>query len=141
MSELKTLFRPQSVALIGASSDTKKYGYWTSKSLIENGFEGDIYLISRTGGEILGRPTYATIHDVKADVDLAIIAIAPQYILPVIEECAQKGVKNVIVVATGFGEVGDEGKEIERQMLEVARNSNMRMMGLIAWACTVLRRV
>jgi len=129
MSELKNLFRPQSVALIGASSDTKKYGYWTSKSLIENGFEGDIYLISRTGGEILGRPTYATIHDVKADVDLAIIAIAPQYILPVIEECAQKGVKNVIVVATGFGEVGDEGKEIERQMLEVARNSNMRMMG------------
>ena len=61
MSDLIPLFRPKSVALIGASSDTKKYGYWTAKSLIDNKFQGEIHLISRSGGEILGQPTYPDI--------------------------------------------------------------------------------
>ena len=129
MSDLLPLFRPKSVALIGASSDTKKYGYWTAKSLIDNKFQGDIYLVSRSGGQILGYPTYPDILSVPGDVDLAIIAIAPKYILPVIEQCVEKGVKTGIVVSTGFGETGEEGKEIERQMLEIARKGNMRIMG------------
>ncbi|MDD4731690.1 MAG: acetate--CoA ligase family protein [Desulfovibrio sp.] len=129
MSELKTLFRPRSVALIGASRDTKKYGYWTAKSLFDNEFDGDVYLISRSGGEILGHKTYPDILAVEGDVDLAIIAIAPKYILPVVEQCVQKGVKSAIVVSTGFGETGPEGKEIERQMLEIARKGGMRIQG------------
>ncbi len=129
MSDLVPLFRPKSVALIGASSDTKKYGYWTAKSLIDNNFTGDIYLISRSGGEILGRPTYPDILAVPEAVDLAIIAIAPKFILSVIEQCVEKGVKTGIVVSTGFGETGPEGKEIERQMLEIARKGGMRLVG------------
>ncbi|MDO5536351.1 MAG: acetate--CoA ligase family protein, partial [Desulfovibrionaceae bacterium] len=129
MSDLIPLFQPKSVALIGASSDTKKYGYWTAKSLIDNKFQGEIYLISRSGGEILGHPTYPDILSVPGEVDLAIIAIAPKYILPVIEQCVEKGVKTGIVVSTGFGETGPEGKEIERKMLEIARRGNMRIMG------------
>lgn len=129
MSELNTLFQPRSVALIGASSDTKKYGYWTAKSLIENGYNGTVHLISRSGGEILGRPTLPSILDVETEVDLAILAIAPDYIIPVVEDCAKKGVRNIIIVATGFGEVGEEGKQIERRILEIARAGGMRMMG------------
>lgn len=129
MSDLIPLFRPRSVALIGASSDTKKYGYWTAKSLIDNKFQGEIYLISRSSDEILGHPTYQDILSVPGEVDLAIIAIAPKYILPIIEQCARKGVKTGIVVSTGFGETGPEGKEIERQMLDIARKGNMRIMG------------
>ncbi len=129
MSDLVPLFRPKSVALIGASSDTKKYGYWTAKSLIDNKFQGDIYLVSRSGGEILGHPTYPDILSVPGEVDLAIVAIAPRHIVPIIEQCTEKGVKTAIVVSTGFGETGPEGKEIERQMLEVARKGNLRIMG------------
>lgn len=129
MSELVPLFRPKSVALIGASSDTKKYGYWTAKSLIENAFAGDIHLVSRSGGKILGRPTYPDITAVPGHVDLAIIAIAPKHIVPIIEQCVAKGVKTGIVVSTGFGETGPAGKEIERQMLAVARAGGMRIMG------------
>ena len=106
MSDLIPLFRPKSVALIGASSDTKKYGYWTAKSLIDNKFHGEIHLISRSGGEILGQPTYPDILSVPGEVDLAIIAIAPKHILPIIEQCVEKGVKTGIVVSTGFGETG-----------------------------------
>ena len=130
MSDLIPLFRPKSVALIGASSDTKKYGYWTAKSLIDNKFTGDLYLISKTAaGDILGHKPYASISDVPGPVDRAIVGIAPKYILPVLEECAAKGVKAVIVVSTGFGEVGPEGKALEREMVALARKSGMRIMG------------
>lgn len=129
MSDLVPLFQPKSVALIGASSNPKKYGHWTAKSLIENGFEGDIHLVSRTGGEIFGHTTYPDILSVPGEVDLAILAIAPKYILPIMEQCVEKGVKCAIVVSTGFGETGPEGKELERKMLEIARKGNMRVQG------------
>jgi len=129
MSDLVPLFQPKSVALIGASSNSKKYGYWTAKSLVENKFEGDIYLVSRSGGELFGHTTYPDILSVPGDVDLAILAIAPKFILPVMEQCVEKGVKCAIVVSTGFGEVGPEGKELERKMLEIARKGNMRVQG------------
>ena len=117
MSDLVPLFRPKSVALIGASSDTKKYGYWTAKSLIDNKFQGDIYLVSRSGGEILGHPTYPDILSVPGEVDLAIVAIAPRHIVPIIEQWTEKGVKTAIAVSTGFGETGTAGQEIARRML------------------------
>ena len=130
MSDLTPLFRPKSVALIGASSDTRKYGYWTAKSLIDNKFTGQLYLISRTAAEdVLGYKPYANISDVPDPVDLAIVGIAPNHILPVLQECADKGVKAVIVVATGFGETGPEGKTLEQQMLDIAAKSGMRIMG------------
>lgn len=129
MSELNCLFRPRSVALIGASSDTKKYGYWTAKSLIDNKFTGDIYLVSRSGGELFGYPCYPSVTDVPGDVDLAIVGIAPKHILPVLEECVAKGVKCCIIVSTGFGETGSEGKKLEQDMLAVVRRSGMRIMG------------
>lgn len=129
MNDLVPLFQPNSVALIGASSNPKKYGYWTAKSLIENDFKGDIYLVSHTGGEIFGHPTYPDIRSVPGDVDLAIIAVAPKFILSVMEQCVEKNVKCAIVVSTGFGETGPEGKELERKMLEIARKGNMRVQG------------
>lgn len=130
MSDLTPLFRPQSVALIGASSDTKKYGYWTAKSLIDNKFTGTLYLISRTAADdILGHKPYASIKDVPGPVDLAIVGIAPKHILPVLQDCADKGVKAVVVVATGFGETGPEGKALEQQMLDIASKTGMRIMG------------
>ncbi len=126
-SDLIPLFRPKSVALIGASSNPQKYGYWTTKSLY-SGYKGEIYLISKTP-EILGHKTYASILDCPGPVDLAIIAIPPKAIVPIIEDCGRKGVKTGIVVSTGFGETGPEGKEIERQMLAIARKTGMRIMG------------
>lgn len=130
MSDLTPLFRPKSVALIGASSDTKKYGYWTAKSLIDNNFSGTLYLISRGSADtILGHKPYASISDVPGPVDLAIVGIAPKHILPVLHECAEKGVRAVIVVSTGFGETGPEGKALEQEMLSIARKTGMRIMG------------
>ncbi len=130
MSQLTPLFRPKNVALIGASTDTKKYGYWTAKSMIDNGFTGDLYMVSRTKADnIMGYPPYPSVLEVPADIDLAIVAIAPAHIIGVMEECAQKKVKTIIIVSTGFGETGKKGKEIEENILTIARENNMRIMG------------
>ncbi|MDR2387769.1 MAG: acetate--CoA ligase family protein [Deltaproteobacteria bacterium] len=129
MSDLTSLFKPKTVALIGASSDTRKYGYWTAKSLYDNEFKGDIYLISKSGKDILGHQTYPSVMEVPAEIDLAIVAIAPAHILTVLEECLKKGVKSCVVVSTGFGEVGPEGKELEKKMLKICRAGQTRMMG------------
>ncbi|WP_207262011.1 acetate--CoA ligase [Desulfovibrio sp. Huiquan2017] len=130
MSDLNPLFRPKSVALIGASSDPKKYGYWTAKGLIDSKFTGDLYFISRTAAaDILGKKPYASISDVPGPVDMAIVGISPKYILPVIQECADKGVKALVVVATGFGETGPEGKELEKKIVAIAQKAGMRIQG------------
>ena len=115
MSDLIPLFRPKSVALIGASSDTKKYGYWTAKSLIDNKFQGEIHLISRSGGEILGQPTYPDILSVPGEVDLAIIAIAPIITGNIIgvSSLAIGGTSIIIVVGVAL----ETTKAMEAQML------------------------
>lgn len=128
--DLKALFKPRSVALIGASNDSRKYGYWTAKSLVDNGFDGRLYMVSRTRADrIMGYKPYASILDIQEAVDLAVVGIAPKYIQAVIEACAQKKVKCVIVVSTGFGETGAQGKAVERRMLQTARQRRMRLMG------------
>lgn len=130
MSDLQLLFRPRSVALIGASTDTKKYGYWTAKSLIDNQFDGDLYMVSRTKADsILGYRPYTSVLDIEASVDLAVVAIAPRYIQDVIAECTRKGVRCAIIVSTGFGETGPAGKKIEQEILHTVRANNMRVMG------------
>jgi len=128
--DLKALFKPRSVALIGASNDSRKYGYWTAKSLVDNRFDGRLYMVSRTKADrIMGCKPYASILDIAEPVDLAVVGIAPKYIQGVIAECAQKKVKCVIVVSTGFGETGAAGKAVEKQLLQTARQGGMCLMG------------
>lgn len=129
MSDLTPLFKPKSVALIGASADPKKYGYWTAKNLVDHKFTGQLYMISRTAsGEIFGHKAYHSITDTPGPVDLAVVAIAPKYILPVIQECSDKGVQMMVIVSSGFGETGPEGKALEQEIMSIARKTGMRKL-------------
>lgn len=130
MGNLDFLFSPRSVALIGASADTRKYGGWTAKNMVEHGFSGELYFVTRSKQPtIFGVKTYPTILDIPAPVELALVAVPISACLTTIEQCGQKGVKAAIVVTTGFGEAGEEGKEIERQIVSMARQYNVRLMG------------
>lgn len=130
MGNLDFLFSPKSVALIGASADTKKYGGWTAKNMVDHGFTGELYFVTRSKAEtIFGVKTYPTILDIPGPVDLALVAVPIGACCATIEQCGQKGVKAAIVVTTGFGEAGEEGKEIERQVVSMARKYNVRLMG------------
>lgn len=130
MGKLDILFTPKSVALIGASSDTRKYGGWTAKNMVDHGFEGTLYFVTRSKKKtIFNVKTYPSVLDIPGDVDLALVAVPIAACLETIEQCGQKGVKAAIVVTTGFGEAGEEGKEIERQVVEMAKKYNVRLMG------------
>lgn len=130
MGNLDFLFNPKSVALIGASADTRKYGGWTAKNMVDHGFTGDLHFVTRSKNEtIFGVKTYPSILDIPTPVELALVAVPIAACCTTIEQCGQKGVKAAIVVTTGFGEAGEEGKEIERQVIEMARKYNVRLMG------------
>lgn len=130
MSHLDCLFNPDSVALIGASADPFKYGYWTAKSLIDHNFQGELYFVSKTKAPtLLGKKPYPSILDIQGPVDLAVIGVSIRFIVDTFKECVQKGVKAVVIVTTGFGEAGEEGKSVETELLALARKHNVRMMG------------
>ncbi len=126
---LEAIFAPQSVAVVGASPDPTKLGHRVLKNVVENGYEGRVIPIHPTAPSVLGLKAYPSVAAVEGDVELAVIVVPPQFVLGVVEECGQKGVQGLVVITAGFKEVGGPGKELERQLLELVRQYNMRMVG------------
>ncbi len=126
---LAPLFQPKSIAIVGASSDPEKPSGQPLFSLKNNGYRGHIYPVNPKYDEIGGIKCYPSLLDVPASVDLVIIAVAAKYVLAVLGECEARGVKAVIIITSGFGEVGIEGKAMQSEMAELAAKSKMRIVG------------
>ncbi len=127
--DLKTLFQPRSVAMVGASQDETKSGGMFISRLLKDGYRGAIYPINRRESEIRSLKSYPSVLDVPGEIDLAVMAIPAAGVPQVIAECAQKGVKFAIVHSVGFSELGAEGRELERQILETARSGGVKIVG------------
>jgi len=123
---LKAIFKPESVAIIGASRTPGKVGHTLLRNLMECGYGGEIYPINPHADEILGVKCYPSVLEVPGDVDLAVIAIPAPIVLQVAEECGRKGVKALIVISAGFRETGREGAERERRLLETLWDEGSR---------------
>ncbi|MCJ7514986.1 MAG: CoA-binding protein, partial [Dehalococcoidia bacterium] len=128
-SDLKTLFQPESIAIIGASQDELKSGGMFVSSLLKDGYKGTIYPINRREPEIMSLKSYPSVLDVPGKIDLAVIAVPAPGVLQAMAECAQKGVKFAVVHSVGFSELGAEGRELEKQMVEAARSGGVRIVG------------
>jgi len=128
-SDLKSLFQPASVAIVGASQDESKSGGMFVSSLLKDGYKGTIYPINRKESEIMSLKSYPSVLDIPGEIDLAVMAIPAQGTPQAMAECAQKGVKFAVVHSVGFSELGTEGKELERKMLESARSGGVRIVG------------
>jgi acetyltransferase len=126
---LEAIFAPQSVAVVGASPDPTRLGHQVLKNIIDHGYQGAIYPIHPRAGSVLDRPAYPSVLDVPEPIDLAVIVIPTQYVIEVADQCGKKGVKGLIVITAGFKEVGGKGKNLERQLLEVVQQYQMRMVG------------
>ncbi len=124
---LDGLFRPKSVAVIGASATPGKIGYSVVEALNNGKYEGKIYPINLKIDEILGHKAYPTVGDVPGDIDLAVITIPAKFVLGAIEECGKKGIKGVSVITSGFAEVGDH--ETEDALVAMAHRYGMRLLG------------
>lgn len=129
---IKPFFEPKGIAVVGVStSDSTKPGHIIFHNLIQLQ-RGDVYAVNPKGGEFKAGdrkwPVYSSITAIDEPVDLAIITVPASATLPVVDECAQKGVKAVILIPGGFSEV-DRHKDVEDQIMALAQNSGFRVMG------------
>lgn len=127
--KLDEIFRPKSVAIIGASRTPGKVGHILTKNVVECGYRGKIYPINPGAEEILGLRCYPSVLSVTDDIDLAVVAIPAGAVLGVAEECGKKGVKALIVISAGFKEIGQEGAALERSLVEIGSRYKMRIQG------------
>ncbi len=126
---LTPLFAPQSVAVFGASDRVDAVGQIVFQNMLEGGFKGALYAINAKNKTVQGHKAYAAIAEIGAPVDLVVIATPPRTVPGIIEECGEHGVKAAIIITAGFSEVGAEGKELERQVLENASRHGIRLIG------------
>ncbi len=129
--QLRPFLQPSGIAVIGASSHPNKLGYGVLRNLLhpEWGFPGPVYPVNPRVKEILGRRVYADISMVPDPVDLAVILIPALAVPQAVEACGRRGLKGVIVVSGGFRELGEEGEQLQQDVVRVARDYHIRLMG------------
>ncbi len=127
--QFEAIFNPRSVAIVGASSDPMKFGNWVAMTALKSRYSGEIHLVNPKAGEIAGRKMYPSLRDVPGDVDLVGIVVPAEAVPVVLRDCAKKGVKGAIIFTAGFREIGLKGVEREQEMLAVARDAGIRLIG------------
>ena len=126
---LQSALDPRSVAIIGASENPHKIGGRPIFYMKRNGYRGAIYPINPNRHEIQGLKCYASLADLPAVPELAIIIVGGDAAVAAVDECAARGVKAGIVIASGFGETGEEGRKVQQGMVARARAAGMRLIG------------
>jgi len=126
---LEAFFNPRSIAVIGASREEGKLGHAVLKCLIDSGFPGQVYPVNPKADSILGLDAHPSVLQCPGPVDLAVVLIPARFVPQVMKECGEKGVKGVIVISAGFREVGAEGLRMEQEIVEIARQYGMRIVG------------
>ena len=129
VTTLAPFFHPQGIALVGVSRDPTKLGYALARNLSASGFGGAIHFVNPKGERLLGRPIYPSLAQVPDPVDLAVLLVPPPLVAGVLEECAARGIRAVIIATGGFRETGAEGAALEQRCLETAHRHGMRLIG------------
>jgi len=127
MSDMEALFRPKSIAVVGASRHPGKIGYEVLKNLINYGFKGDIYPVNPKADNILGLKAYPTVSSIPGEVDMMVVSVPAKLVLDIIDDAGRKGVKVAVIITSGFKEIGKV--ELEREVVEKARSYGMRVLG------------
>ncbi|MBN1189988.1 MAG: acetate--CoA ligase family protein [Dehalococcoidales bacterium] len=125
--EIKYLFEPRGVAIVGASRDPSKIGHKFVLNISASGYQGQVYPVNPEGGEVLGYQVYKAVDEIPGVVDVACIIIPAKIVFESIKACARKGVKFAVIIASGFAEVGNIAEE--KKIVEYAREHGMRILG------------
>jgi len=128
-ARLGTIFYPKSIAFVGASQRIGKWGHMLLTNARSGGYKGKIYLVNPKGGEISGLPAYQSVNDIPDTIDLAIITIPAQHIFDLIPQLQEKQVKGMLVITSGFREIGDDGLALERQLVDKAKQAGIIILG------------
>ncbi len=127
IEKLHYILYPKTIAVIGASRDPNKIGHQILRNLVEGGFKGKIYPVNPKAKEILGLKAYPSVKDILDEIDLAVVVVPAPFVKQVIQDCAEKEVKGVIVISAGFSEVGN--KKEEDEIVEICRKHKIPLIG------------
>jgi acetyltransferase len=129
IASLRAFLNPKSVAVIGASRRPNTIGNFVFRNLIQQDFKGVVYPVNPNAEVIAAIKAYPSILDIPGDIDLAIISIPADRVQQVVEECAHKGVRGVVVLTSGFSDIGPDGMERQNKLVNTIRSYGMRMLG------------
>lgn len=128
-NSLDPIFRPESIAVIGASRNPGTIGHQIVDNLVRHGFTGVIYPVNPRARAIHSFPAYPSVSHIPGPVDLGVVVVPKELVLPVVAECGEKGVRGVVVISAGFKEVGGAGIQLEEDLVEVVHRYGMRLVG------------
>jgi acetyltransferase len=126
---LDAIFHPNSVAVVGATENEGSVGRTIMQNLLATPFGGTVYPVNPKRASVLGVKAYPTLSDVPERVDLIVVVTPARTVPGIIEEAVQLGIPGAVIISAGFKEIGPEGVELERQILEKAKRGNMRIIG------------
>jgi acyl-CoA synthetase (NDP forming) len=126
---IQGFFYPRRIAFIGVSAQFGKWGHMLFTNTVGSGYQGDVVLVNPRGGTIAGRTVYPRVSAVPADVDLAVVTIPAAGVRSLLPELKQKGIRNMLLITSGFGETGAAGREQERLLVQEAREAGVLVLG------------
>ena len=126
---LENTLNPKSIAIIGASEAPGKAAERRTRSLIEGGYKGRIFPVNPKRDTIFSIQAYPSVLEAPDPVDLAVIIIPPKFIPGAVADCVKKGVKGVVIITAGLGETGEAGKQIEMDILKIAKAGGAHLIG------------
>ncbi|RPJ63226.1 MAG: GNAT family N-acetyltransferase, partial [Dehalococcoidia bacterium] len=129
IASLRAFLNPTSVAVIGASRRPNTIGNFVFRNLIQQNFKGVVYPVNPNADSIAAVKAYPSVLDIPGDVDLAIISIPAEKVQEVVEESARKGAKGIVILSSGFADIGPEGVARQQKLLNTIRSYGMRMLG------------
>jgi acyl-CoA synthetase (NDP forming) len=127
--DIGSLFYPKSIAFVGASSGIFKWGHSLLTNTLGGNYEGKVYRVNPRGGVVAGGKAYKSIADIPGEVDLGVVTIPEAYVMDLIPQFKAKGIKKVVLVTSGFGETGEDGKKREKELVNKAREAGILVLG------------
>ncbi len=128
-ASIRPFFKPNAVAVVGASRDPASIGYRIFDQLLKSHFAGPIYPVNPNAGVVRSMRAFKSVRDIPEPVDLAVIVVPKEAVLDVVDDCAVRGVRALVVITAGFAEQDAEGAALQRQLVEKVRGYGMRMVG------------
>ena len=126
---LDAIFRPQKIAVIGATEREGSVGRTITQNLMDGTWEGELYMVNPGRRRVFREKTYKNVASLPVDVDLAVIVVPAKYVTQVVQECADAKIPGAIIISAGFKEIGEEGVALEQEILKIAQSSGMRIIG------------
>ena len=127
--DIHNLFYPRRIAFVGASAQFGKWGHMLFANTVGGGFKGDVYLVNPRGGKIAGRDVYRRITEIPEAIDLVVVTIPAAHVRGLLPEMKQKGIRNMLLITSGFGETGAIGLDLEQTLVKEAREAGVLILG------------